>query len=345
MPELRSRGFDAFVATLRHRGPNFEALGSRGVPVRFVGMRSRTDVAGMVRAYRLWRLKPDVVVTSSVDAQVIGEAVALRARARHVTIEHAGSDLPLSPHQRLLVRLVAPWVDEVIAVSASQLDRLRRLGFRVERTTVIPNGIPPPTPRRPRAAVRAELGVGGDDVVALLAATLRSEKRAPRFVESVIAAHSREPRVRGVVAGGGPELELARSAAAAAPDVVRVLGERSDVADLIAAGDLVCLTSTSEALPLSLLEAMALGRPVLAMGVGGIVEAVADGVGGRLVAPDDFAGFVDALVALARAPGERRALGEGGRERYEERYELARMVDRYAEVLSATVSGSADASR
>src|SRR5581483_12281228 len=90
VPELRSRGFDAFVATLRHRGPNFEALGSRGVPVRFVGMRSRTDVAGMVRAYRLWRLKPDVVVTSSVDAQVIGGAVARRARARHVTSEHAG---------------------------------------------------------------------------------------------------------------------------------------------------------------------------------------------------------------------------------------------------------------
>ena len=142
-------------------------------------------------------------------------------------------------------------------------DALRDLGYRSDRTTVIPNGIPLPSPLRRRKAVRAELGVDGEDVLALLVATLRPEKRAPVFVEAVRHAHAREPRVRGVIAGGGPELERVRTLAAATPDVVRVLGERSDVADLIAAADLVCLTSAFEGLPITALEAMALSRPLV----------------------------------------------------------------------------------
>jgi len=338
VPELRARGFEPFVATLRHRGPHFEALRGEGVPTQFVGMRSRMDAVGMARAYRLWRLKPDVVFTSSLDAQVIGHVVAARAGACHVTAEHGGPGLPRALHRRLLARLVAPRIDRVVAVSESQVGELCRLGFRADRVTVIPNGIPAPSPARPRADVRAELGAGDDDVVALLAATLRPEKQAARFVESVVSAHAREPRLRGVVAGGGPELERVRSVAAAAPGVVRVLGERPDVADLIVAADVVCLTSTAEALPLSVLEAMALARPVLAFGVGGIVDAIGDGVGGRVVPAGDFEAFVDALVSLARASEQRRELGEAAHGRYAERYTLERMVERYAELLAAAAS-------
>ena len=78
--------------------------------------------------------------------------------------------------------------------------------------------------------MRAELGVDGEDVLALLVATLRPEKRAAAFVEAVRRAQRAEPRLRGVIAGGGPELERVRTLAAATPDVVRALGERSDVA-------------------------------------------------------------------------------------------------------------------
>ena len=71
---------------------------------RFVAMRSRVDLAGIVRAYRLWRLEPDVVFTSSVDAQVIGHLIAARAGAAHLTVEHGGAGLPRALHRRLLVR-------------------------------------------------------------------------------------------------------------------------------------------------------------------------------------------------------------------------------------------------
>ncbi|GEM_PF-1034974 len=322
------------MATLRFRGQHFEELARQGVETSFAGLRSRADLAGIVRAYRLWRLRPGIVLSSSVDAQVIGQLVALRAGAPHVTTEHGGAGLPRASHRRLLVRAVAPGVERVVAVSATQVGELRRLGYRPERIVVIPNGIPEPRPRRAREAVRQELGVGADEVLVLLVATLRPEKRAGLFVEIVRRAHAQEPRLRGVVAGGGPQLAHVRSLAAASGGVVSALGERDDVADLMLAADVVCLTSAVEGLPVVVLEAMALCRPLVASRVGGVPDAVADGSTGTLVAPGDARGFADALVALARAPERRRAMGEAARRAYLERYTLAAMLDRYADLLA-----------
>ena len=337
LPELRPLGFDPYVVTLRHQGPHFEALERQGLKASFVGMRSRGDLRRMSRAYKLWRLRPDIVFTSSVDAQVIGHLVARRARAAHITVEHGGAGLPRAPHRRLLVRAVAPRIDRVVAVSATQLEELQSLGFQTERITVIPNGIPTPSPTRPREVVRAELDLGEDDVLALLVATLRPEKRADAFVEAVRRAHGRAPRVRGVIAGGGPELARVQSLAAEAPAVVRVLGERSDVPDLIAAADIVCLTSSYEGLPMTILEAMALSRPVVATNVGGIPDAITDGHTGRLVPPGDAEAFAEALVELAREPALRHTMGEAAKVDYRERYTLESMAERYGSVLRALV--------
>ena len=342
MPELQNRGLDPFVATLRHRGRHYEALRREGVPTQFIGMRSRMDITGIARAYRLWRLRPDVVVTSSVDAQVIGHLIAVRAGAPHVTVEHGGPGLPRALHRRLLVRMVAPSVDRAIAVSAAQLDELRQLGFRRDRIMVIPNGIPAPAPARPRAAMRAELEIGDDGVLALLVATLRPEKRADVFVEALRRAHAREPRLRGAIAGGGPQLELVRTLAGAIPGLVHVLGERSDVVDLIDAADIVCLTSDFEGLPMTVLEAMALSRPVAATRVGGIPEAVTDGRTGKLVAPGDPDAFAEALIELAKKPAVRRSMGDAARSTYQERYTLEAMVERYVAVLADLAGGPSD---
>src|SRR5207249_10306649 len=119
------------------------------------------------RARRDCLLGTDIVLPASVDAHVLGHLVAARANARHVTVEHGGAGLPRAFHRRLLVRLIAPRVERVVAVSSTQLDALRDLGYRSDRTTVIPNGIPLPSPLRRRKAVRAELGVDGEDVLAL----------------------------------------------------------------------------------------------------------------------------------------------------------------------------------
>jgi len=190
--------------------------------------------------------------------------------------------------------------------------------------------------------VRAELDLAEDDVLALLVATLRPEKRADVFVAAVRRAHAREPRLRGVIAGGGPQLAQVRSLVAETPEVVHVLGERSDVPDLLAAADVVCLTSSFEGLPMTVLEAMALSRPVVATRVGGIPDAVTDGRTGRLVPPGDTDAFAEALIELARVPALRRTMGEAASVDYRERYTLEAMAERYGELLGALVDSRGD---
>jgi len=337
-PGLTSRGFDVEVATLKERGRFFDEIRRAGVETTHLGLRSRLDVRGSVRAYRLWRRRPDIVLTQGLDAHVLGHAVARRARAAHVAIEQGGPGLPRSRERRLLLRLVAPRVDAVVAVSSSQEAELRELGYRPDVIHVIANASDEPVPARTRAVVRQELGLGERDVVVLLAAALRPEKRADVFVDALTLARDRNPDVRGVVAGGGPLLGDIRRQAGSAGDAVLVLGERADIADLMSAADVVCLSSDVEGVPLAALEAMALGCPLVATAVGGLREIVVPGRTGLLVPPNDFRALSEAVLELADDPSLRSELGAHARERFRANYHADQMIARYGGLLGRLVT-------
>lgn len=329
---LRDRGVVSTIVTLKHEGRFFHELRADGFPVYFAAMRSRSDALGARRALTYARTsRPDVVVTQSIDAQVIGHGIARRLRVPHLTVEHAGPGLRRALHRRLLLRLVAPRVDRVVAVTAAQIPGLVSCGFPESRITVIPNGTTEPTPTRERELVRAELGARKAEVVLLLAATLRPEKRPELFVEAVAHARRRGAPVLGVIAGAGPELERTRVRAAALGGTV-LLGERSDMADLISAADIVCLTSVAEGLPMTVLEAMALGRPVIATAVGGISEVVTPETG-TLIQDGSASGFGEAFVELSARAETRETMGQAARRQYLERYTVDRMADDYAATL------------
>jgi glycosyltransferase involved in cell wall biosynthesis len=342
-PGLRERGFDVHVATLKERGRFYEELRAAGIETTHVNMSSRFDVRGAVRGYRLWRRRPEIVLTQGLDSTLIGHAIARRARASHVSIEQGGSGLPRTRDRRLLLSLVASRVDRVVAVSATQRPELEEFGYRPEAIRVVPNGTAAPTPERSTDAVRGELALTGDDIVVLLPAALRPEKRPDLFVDALRLAHARDARVRGVLAGGGGLLDDVRLQAAAAGGAVLVLGERSDVPDLLSAADVVCLTSDVEGIPLAALEAMALGRPLVATAVGGLQEVVDHQRTGLLVPPNDAAALAAGVLELATDESRRVELGVSGRERYLATYTAERMVERYAEVLTELVTHAHDA--
>jgi glycosyltransferase involved in cell wall biosynthesis len=171
-----------------------------------------------------------------------------------------------------------------------------------------------------------------------MVAALRPEKRADVFIAAVQHARRSDPRVRGFLVGSGRQEALIRGLAERSGGAVRVLGERGDVPDLLAAADAACLSSSAEALPMAVLEAMALGRPVVATDVGGTAEAVVDGRTGFVVPPGDADPFAHALLKLAADPTLARRLGEAGERRQRERFDGARMVDRYAAVLEEEVA-------
>jgi glycosyltransferase involved in cell wall biosynthesis len=340
-PALAERGFDVSVLTLDGRGVYFEDLVARGVPTACAGLRNRADPIGLARAVRLAGSRSTAVLTRSVSAHLVGHVLARRQRAAHVVTEHLGADplgiRPLRPHQQLLLRPMRPRANAVVTVARSQTEHLVRDGYPADAIRVIANGVADDPPVRDRETVRAELGISRGTFLTVLVAALRPEKYAPVFVEQVIAARAREPSVHGVVVGDGPDAAAVGRAIRRSDGAVRALGYRADAVDIMHAGDVVCLTSAIEALPMSVLEAMSVARPVIATRVGGLPEVVEPGKTGFLISPDRPLEMAHALVGLARDPSHARELGRAGRERQRRHFSIEAMARGYTELLTDLV--------
>jgi glycosyltransferase involved in cell wall biosynthesis len=139
------------------------------------------------------------------------------------------------------------------------------------------------------------------------------------------------PSARIVLAGDGPlEQRLSKLVSGLElEDMVLLLGLRSDIGDLLAASDLVVLPSLWEGLSISLLEAMAAGKPVVTTTVGGNREVTNDGETAVLVPPKDPASLAAAIRTLASDPDRLEELGRRGKQAQLERYTLQRMLDAY----------------
>jgi glycosyltransferase involved in cell wall biosynthesis len=256
-------------------------------------------------------------------------AAALSGVQAVVATEHLFPEAPLDG-TGLLQRFIRNRVDRYIAVSDDIARRLRKdLRIPKPKIRVIRNGIslrpldvqaPPPS---------------GPPIV-LTCARLHEQKGLGHLLE----AAAQVPDAVFVIAGDGPrrqELE-AQAGALRIADRVRFLGHRTDIAALLASCDLFVLPSLFEGLPLSVLEAMAAARPVVATAVGGTPEAVVPGHTGLLVAPADAAALADAIRSIIGNPGLAARLGANGRQRVERMFSADRMVEEieslYAELLS-----------
>jgi glycosyltransferase involved in cell wall biosynthesis len=165
--------------------------------------------------------------------------------------------------------------------------------------------------RSQRDAKRSELGVGPDTTVVITVANLRREKAYDVLLAAAAEIAVQRPDVVFLSAGQGPlraELER-RSHDLGLEGRFRFLGYRDDVHDLVAAADIFCLASRHEGLPVALMEAYALGLPVVATRVGGLPEVIEDGRSGLLVEPEDPGALARAIVALVEAGDRRRQLG------------------------------------
>lgn len=362
IPALARRGAEVRLVCMYEEGPLFEEVRAAGVSAECLGLRGPNDMRGLRRALAEAHGRPVAVVTRTVSPQVVGQAIARRAGAAHVFNEHTpltadGELLAMPPRRRMLTRLVAPHVHRVIQVSERQRAPLEALGYKSERIVTVPNGVfaSDVSTSVERAAMRASLGLDDGDFAVLCVANLRAEKGVDLFVEAIGQARSEAARrgsdrgrrgegeraraagelsrrLRGLIAGDGPERERLQQLVAGV-DGVDLLGSRGDVPDLIAACDALALLSDAEALPMSILEAMALARPVVTSDVGGAGEAVVDGETGIVVPPGETAAAAAALAKLAADPVAAQALGERGRTRQREHFDGDAMVDGYWRAL------------
>jgi glycosyltransferase involved in cell wall biosynthesis len=166
-----------------------------------------------------------------------------------------------------------------------------------------------------RAVTRDELGLRPGEVVVANVAHLRPIKGVDVLLEAAVRVVAEHPQVVFLSLGHGPEraaLEQ-RHAELGLGDRFRFLGFRSDVARVLAASDIFCLSSRNEGFPLALMEASALGLPAVASRVGGLVDALSDGDAGVLVAPGEPAEFAREIGALIDDPARRARMGAAAR--------------------------------
>jgi glycosyltransferase involved in cell wall biosynthesis len=340
IPRLRERGFAPLVLTLLGTGPFYEDLAQQNIPMRFAAMNSRIDLGGIARAFAVGRGGYDLIVSQSFAGQAVAEGIARVARVPHMTAEHQPPDLPRRGHERVMLTHLAPLIEAVVAVTRAQIPDLVDVGYRHSRIRVIPNGIADLVAQQAPTVVRCGLGLEEGQFVAVLAARMHPQKQAELFVDAVARASESEPRIRGIVAGTGPELPRVEAAAARTHGIVRVLGHRADAIDLLAMADVVCLSSFAEGLPMVVLEAMALGKPIVATDVGGIADAVVPDQTGFLVASGDVDQFARALVVLARNPRLAAELGRRAQERQIAYFSADAMADKYALLFESLISAS-----
>jgi glycosyltransferase involved in cell wall biosynthesis len=209
-------------------------------------------------------------------------------------------------------RLTLPLEDATIAVSDEV--RLSMPPRLAERAEVLVHGVDVEAivaRRSERQDARSELGVGPGEVLVATVANLRSNKDYPTMLRAARAVLDIGVPVRFVSVGQGPLAKVLADERdrLGLGDRFRFLGFRPDPIPVLAAADVFCLSSRFEGLPIALLEALAVGLPVVATRVGGIPSVVNDGTEGILVDPGDASALADGIVALCDASRRSRYAG------------------------------------
>jgi glycosyltransferase involved in cell wall biosynthesis len=334
-------GFDVAVAAYGP-GPLREAAAQAGV--RFLPLRNLRrplspwrDAAALVELTRLLRReRPDILHASSSKAGILGRLAAFAARVPvRVFTAHGWA---FAAHTGLASRLYR-WADRLVrpltTVTVCVAEQQRAIGLAAgtcdaEHTVVIPNAVEAAT--APRADANGRRPV----VVAV------GRLKAPKDFLTLVRALVQLPRgsCEALLVGDGPDRPTLEEEikALGLSEHVHLAGERHDVPELLAAADVFVLPSRSEGMPVSVLEAMAAGLPVVASRVGGVPELVADERTGILVEPGDADALAAALVRLVGDPGLRRELGGAGRARVEERFDVDAFRRAHVELYSGELA-------
>ncbi len=306
-------------------------------------IRPIRDFLGMWRLFRFLKRNPyDLVHTHTSKAGFVGRLAAWLAgtpaicHTVHGFAFHEASPRAQVRFYAILERLAARWCHRIFTVSEFHRQWALRLGIGDERKlAAAPNGIPLERVRAesPRDQVRRSLGAEPDDVVLLTIGRLAPQKGVEDLLEAmplvVGGLHGR--RAHLWLPGDGPlrgRLEqLARNLVIS--DHVRFPGFRADVGSLLAASDIVVLPSLREGLSIALLEAMAVGRPIVATAIGSNREVTGEGEAALLVPPGEARTLARAITRLIASPALASRLAGRAREIYLARYTEQAMKKSY----------------
>jgi glycosyltransferase involved in cell wall biosynthesis len=321
IPRFDPQKFNVSLVSLRKRDPSDDTLESLGIDVTYLH-KSKFDPATLPALLKeIDRRGADLLHMHGYGATTFGRLAAARRRLPAVLHEHANlTDTPW--FQKIADRLLAPYTDIALAVSKSTAQFVVRARLIPEdRTRVVYLGVPLEEFSRRRTedeigAARRALGVAPDTFAVGTVTRLMPSKGNEYLIEAARLVADRIPRARFYIVGEGElqnELE-ARARALELGDRLTFCGFRRDVAEAFSAFDLAVFPSLWEGTPLTVLEALAMGKTIVATDADGLQDVLTDGTDARIVPRRDASALADAIVSLAGDERERARLAANARE-------------------------------
>jgi glycosyltransferase involved in cell wall biosynthesis len=295
------------------------AVREQGIPILGLGRRSTASVGAWQTLVRfLRRERIDVVHSHMFGSNAWGSVTARLARTPvMVAHEHMWSFEGATLRRTIDREVIGRLADAFIAVSEDARQRMIHLvGLPKEKVVVIRNGIND-VPPVDRTAARLQLGIPSDRLVVASVGLLRPEKAFEVLLRATAITKRTVPEILTVIVGDGPErprLE-ALSRELGVDRQVRLLGYRDDIPTVLGASDVCVCCSDYEGGPLSVMEYMDAGKPVVSTNAGGLPELVESDITGLLVNTRDPEGLASAMERLLTNPDLRDRLGKAGRER------------------------------
>jgi glycosyltransferase involved in cell wall biosynthesis len=328
------------VATMHGHGIYWDRLRQAGVKVHSLSPHKLLPFYLASIPWRLLADRPDILhchlIPSNIIAKPLGALLGVP-----VAINHDHTNDTRRADSRLLLaldRFSNRFASHIVAVSASCRDFLiTRESISASDVTLVPNAIDlrrfsPAAARRDQA--RVELGLPASARVVAGVGRLNPQKNFSLFLDIAAQLAPRFPDLHFLLAGDGPEEKMLREKAAALgiADRVTFSGYVADTRLVYLAADVLLMPSRYEGLPMTLLEAMAMGLPVVASQLDGIAEVIGDGREGFLVPSDDASLFVERTAALLQDAELSSRLAKNARAKIEASFSVERMTSAVEEI-------------
>ena len=324
--------FDVSVVSLSP-GSAVRKLERAGFPVLVLDEPDDAIAVGALAAH-LVEVRPNIIHNHMYRAELVGTRAAIAlgevGHRRPYVVSTVHSSRVRSDEDREMLRVLTPRMDQLIAVSRMIEEKLEQEGRTGTPIRRIYNGVDLSRyeHQEPCCTLHEEYGMEPGSQVVGVVARLEPEKGHPTLLEAWPAVLRSVPDAYLLIVGEGSRREALEALARDLRIAHRVVftGRRDDVPAVTAALDVAVLPSYREAQGLSILEALALSRPVVASNVGGIPEVITDGVTGLLVPPHDPDALAAAVVRLLRDHPYADTLGRAGHDMVHDRFDIGTMV-------------------
>jgi glycosyltransferase involved in cell wall biosynthesis len=336
---LNRRRYESLVISFSGRvGCDLDyMLEDAGIEVRYLGKHPGFDyrVYGRLDSV-LKECEPDVIHTHLHVLRYALPSMLLRKRVAMVHTVHNLAEREIEPRARLIQRYALTHGVEPVAVAKEVAASLESL-YGIEHCRVIANCIPTDlyaNPQTPRRKWRAKEGFKDTDVLFVCVARFAAQKNHALLLKSFAHGPALDPCAHLVLVGEGNlranlEEQVGRLNLAGK---IHFLGQRSDIPDVLSAMDVFVLSSDYEGNPLSVIEAMASGLPIISTAVGGVPNLFETGKEGILLPAGDLQGLAKSMNSLLKYESVRRSMGAAASNRAKTNFDVVNMVRAYEEV-------------